>query len=47
MLASARSTNFCMTSPFESNNWVQATPDSAFCLFVSKGTGAPDPTVSN
>jgi hypothetical protein len=26
-----------------SNNWVQATPDCACCLFLSQRSGAPDP----
>jgi hypothetical protein len=26
-----------------SNNWVQATPEYALCLFLSQGSGAPDP----
>ena len=25
------------------NNWVQATPDYAFCEFLSRWPGAPDP----
>jgi hypothetical protein len=25
------------------NPWVQATPVCAFCLFLSHGSGAPDP----
>src|SRR5262245_39957966 len=29
------------------NNWVQATPDCAFCSFPSQGSGAPDPARSS
>jgi hypothetical protein len=44
MLASGRSNNPSMSSQFESNHRVQATPDYALLLIVAQVSGAPDAT---